>query len=493
LRAESNRRYFEQRQQNARFACDQQEPPVSTMTPTEVKSVHPSWLKRILPLALIPLAASAAILYLTFQQIMLGAEAYLFGYPLVIMDVTRANAAQTLGPENQLHRVRRFPDATFKNVVRPNVDTLYTTAFMDMAKGPWVFELPAKRQRYELMPFMDAWTNVFAAPGTRSTGTAGGRFLLAGPGWQGTVPAGLTLLRAPTQLVWLVGRTQTNGVADYPVVHAMQDQLVLRSLAAWQSDRAEPQPDWRPALVKPAPPIEQMQAMNTTTFFDRLAMLLVSNPPAAADGPMMLKLARIGVTPGQPPHWGPMDRFRVRIGRWIADLGVARQLKKPRDLVRGWATPPSVLGNYGTDYNTRAAVAMVGLGANLPVDAIYPNTHVDQAGQPLDGSHRYRLHFNANELPPVNAFWSVTAYSAHDFFIDNPIHRYALGDRDPLVFNADGSLDLHVQATPPSGDKINNWLPVQLGAPFLLNARLYWPKPSVLNGGWGMPAVERVE
>jgi hypothetical protein len=236
-----------------------------------------------------------------------------------------------------------------------------------------------------------------------------------------------------------------------------------------------------------------MRAMGTEAFFTRFAMLLANNPPAAADGPMRLKLARLGLQPGQTPAWSALDRWSVSLGRFIADWTVARELKKPRDLVRGWLTPPAMLGDYGTFYNTRAVVAMIGLGANLPADATYPNTKVDATGQALDGSHRYRLHFNAGELPPVHAFWSVTTYGADDFFIANPLHRHALGDRDPLVFNADGSLDLFVQAEAPAGDRGSNWLPVQAGAPFLLNARLYWPQPAALDGRWGMPAVERLD
>jgi hypothetical protein len=220
---------------------------------------------------------------------------------------------------------------------------------------------------------------------------------------------------------------------------------------------------------------------------------MVNNPPAAADGPMQIKLSRIGITAGQLPNWGWLDRAAVSLGRWVADFTVARELKKPRDLVRGWSTPPSILGDYGTHYNIRAVVAMVGLGANLPQDAIYPNVRVDSNGQALDGRHRYRLHFKAKELPPVNAFWSVTAYGLDDFLIDNPLDRYALGDRDPLIFNADGSLDLWVQALAPEGDRKNNWLPVKSGEAFLLNARLYWPKPEALTGSWGMPAVERID
>ena len=450
-------------------------------------------MKRVLLAALLALGGLAAALYLQAEQIILGAEAYIFGYPLVIMDVTRSNATQMLGPENQLHRVRSFPDAGFREVVRPNVDTLYTSAFIDMAKGPWVFEMPANSQRYEVMPFMDAWTNVFAAPGTRSTGTKGGKFLLVGPTWQGLVPAGLTLLRAPTRMAWLIGRTQTNGVADYPLVHGLQDRLTLRSLLSWQAGRDDETPTWQRATQRLAPPIEQMQAMRSEVLFTRLAQLMVDNPASVVDAPMLAKLARIGIRPGDALHWSLLERWSVGLGRWIADFAVARELKKSRDLLHGWSTPPANLGNYGTDYNTRAAVAMVGLGANLPPDAMYPNARLDQDGRPLDGSQRYRLHFNAGELPPVNAFWSVTAYNAQDFFIDNPLQRYALGDRDPLAFNADGSLDLLVQATAPAGEQVKNWLPVRAGEPFLLNARLYWPKPAALSGAWGMPAVERID
>ena len=416
-----------------------------------------------------------------------GARAYMFGYPLVIMDVTRAAAALTVGPANELLRVRQFPDARFRGVVRPNVDTLYTTAFIDMNDGPFVFETSPNAARYELFPFMDAWTNVFASPGTRSAGTAGGRYLLVGPAWQGTPPDGLTVLRAPTRIVWLIGRTQTNGAADLPLVHGLQDAVTLRPL----TPRAEP--PWRPASQRPAPPVQQLRAMSTEAFFTRLAALMVDNPPTSADAPMMRRLAALGVVPGRPLRWNALDRWSVSLGRWIADRAVARRLKNPPDLVRGWSTPPSILGRYGTNYEVRGAVAMVGLGANLPVDAMYPNARVDGRGEPLVGSHRYRIHFAAGALPPVNAFWSVTAYGADEALLDTGTGRYAIGDRDALRPNPDGSLDLWVQATPPDGDARANWLPVRAAEPFLLNARLYWPKPEALRGAWSMPAVERVD
>lgn len=416
-----------------------------------------------------------------------GARAYLFGYPLVIMDVTRAAAALSAGPPNALIRVRAFPDARFRGVVRPNVDTLYTTAFLDMHEGPFVFETPPNAARYELFPFMDAWTNVFASPGTRSAGTAGGRYLLVGPAWHGTPPAGLAVLRAPTRIVWLIGRTQTNGAEDYPFVHRLQDAITLRPL----TPRATP--SWRLASPGPAPPSEQVRAMSTEAFFARLAALMVDNPPAPADAPMMRRLAAMGVAPGHPLRWNALDRWSASLGRWIADRAVARRLKSPPDLVRGWSTPPSILGRYGTNYEVRGAVAMVGLGANLPVDAMYPNARVDARGDALDGSHRYRIHFAAGALPPVNAFWSVTAYGADEALLDTGTGRFAVGDRDALRPNPDGSLDLWVQATPPDAEARSNWLPVRAGAPFVLNARLYWPRPEALRGAWSMPAVERLD
>ena len=450
-------------------------------------------LQRSAVAALLVVLTLGTLLYNKAEHIVLGAEGYIFGFPLVVMDVTRAHAALAIGPQNQLRRVRQFPDAQFRDVVRPNVDTLYTTAFLDMAQGPWVFEMAANAQRYEVMPFMDAWTNVFASPGTRLSATGGGRYLLAGPAWQGEVPAGMTLLRAPTRMVWLIGRTQTNGAADYTAVHQLQDALTLRSLAdvlAGRSGDASTQASPPPAKPGAAPPpIAQMRAMDVSTFFTRLSLLMIDNPPAAADGPMLAKLARLGVAPGQPPQWGVLDRWAVGLGRWVADHTVARELDK-RPTVRGWITPPGNLGNYGTFYNTRAVVAMIGLGANLNADATYPSASVDRHGKPLDGSQRYRLHFDQGALPPVKAFWSITAYGADDLLLDNPLKRYALGDRDPLVYNADGSLDLWIQAEAPSQDRRANWLPVRSGQAFMLNARLYWPQPAALDARWGMPGIE---
>ena len=455
--------------------------------------------KRLVLATLVLVAVITAMLLVMKDKIMLGAEAYLYGYPLVMMETTRIQSAKYIGPENQLRMVRQFPNAQFKEVVRPNVDTLYTTAFISMKEGPWAFEMPANNKRYELMPFMDAWTNVFASPGTRTSGNQGGTYLLAGPEWNGQVPKGMTLLKSPTDMVWLIGRTQTNGTADFATVHELQNRLRLSkwpqppdSQSASTDSKRDAQPSWQVSTEPSLTPVAQMKALNTTEFFNRLMKLMVSNPPSPEDAPLLARLAQLEIKPGQAVHLSGSNALSFSLGRWIANQRVMKALNtKAQD--GSWSYPPSNLGRYGTDYNTRAAVAMVGLGANLPEDAMYPNTVLDHQGQALNGKHRYRLHFAANALPPVKAFWSITAYGADEFLIDNPLQRFAIGDRDPLVFNADGSLDLWVQATPPSQkEAASNWLPVQMGAPFLLNARLYWPEDKALNGQWKMPVVERL-
>ena len=455
--------------------------------------------KRLVLATLVLVAVITAMLLVMKDKIMLGAEAYLYGYPLVMMETTRVQSAKYIGPENQLRMVRQFPNAHFKDVVRPNVDTLYTTAFISMKEGPWVFEMPANDKRYELMPFMDAWTNVFASPGTRTSGNQGATYLLTGPEWDGQVPKDMTLLKSPTDMVWLIGRTQTNGAADFATVHELQNRLRLTKwpmpenpTSANTDSKRDAKPDWQVSLEPSLAPVAQMKALSTPEFFNRLMQLMVSHPASKEDAPLIERLAQLEIKPGQAVHLSWSNALSFSLGRWIATQRVMKALNtKAQD--GSWSYPPLNLGRYGTDYNTRAAVAMVGLGANLPEDAVYPNTALDHQGQALNGKHRYRLHFAANALPPVKAFWSITAYGADEFLIDNPMQRFAIGDRDPLVFNADGSLDLWVQATPPSQkEAAANWLPVQMGAPFLLNARLYWPEDKALNGQWNMPVVERL-
>jgi hypothetical protein len=421
---------------------------------------------------------------------------YIYGYPLVLMDVTRA-ATASFTPANQFDHKHAFPDDTFHDVVKPNVDTLYSIAWVDLSREPIVLAVPELGERYYTMQMLDAWTNVFAAPGTRTTGNGKAAFALMGPGWRGEVPSTVDRIKAPTNMVWIVGRLYTAGVRDYEAVHALQRQIQLQPLAAWGGPAAAPRgapvvtPD--DAGAGDTPPVTQVEKLPAGAFFDRLARLMAANPPAPNDDPLLSRLARLGLFPGQP-----FDLARLPAS--VADAvegGVAAARARLRgtpltslgDTVNGWQIQTD-LGRYGTNYELRAVVARTGLGANLPDDAVYPATAVDAAGQPLMGQHRYVLRFPPGGLPPVQAFWSVTIYGEDDFLVPNPIARHALGDRDPLRAAPDGSVELFIQPDDPGPDRRANWLPAPAGG-FSLIMRLYWPEARVLDGSWMPPAVVR--
>ena len=417
---------------------------------------------------------------------------YIYGYPLVLMDATRATM-EAITPANQFDHKRAFPDDRFKDVVRPNVDTLYSTAWLDLAPEPIVLAMPDVGRRYYLMQVMDAWTNVIAAPGTRTNGNGKAAFAVMGPAWRGEVPTTVDRIKSPTNSVWIVGRTYTAGARDYEAVHAIQRQYQLVPLGAWGKSSGPARGAVTDAATDLSPEA-QVDRLNAGAFFDRLARLMEANPPAPNDEPLVNRLVRLGIVPG--------ERFDLaRLPATVADAvesGVAAararlhgtRLSTFGKTVNGWQILPDV-GTYGTNYELRAVVALNGLGANLPEDAVYPSTDVDAAGQALSGEHRYLLRFRPGALPPVKAFWSVTMYGADGFLVANPIGRHALGDRDPMRAEPDGTLDMYVQNDDPGLERRSNWLPAPPG-PFSLAMRLYYPKPAVLEGGWAPPAVVRV-
>jgi len=437
------------------------------------------------------------------EALQAGVEAVVYGLPLVIMDLTRAKTTNVEAPAgfdapvNQFVHVRAFPDSSFKDVVRANVDTLYSSAWLDLSKEPMVLSVPDTRGRYYLMPMIDAWTNIFASPGKRTTGTKAGHFAITGPGWTGSLPASVQELKSPTNMVWIIGRTQTNGPKDYAAVHAIQDGYKLVPLSAFGKPYAAPKGEVDSAVDMKTPPVEQLKKMTTEAFLSRLAALLKSNPPPASEAPVLAKLAQIGVVPGEkfdPAKLDPAVAKGLQSAFPLAMEKLEAASKETGAPVNGWRVPPMVLGNFGKDYGTRAVVALVGLGANLPADAVYPSVFVDADGQPLSGANRYVLHFDKGTTPPVNAFWSVTMYDAQSFFVANPINRYAVSSWMPLKRNADGSLDIHIQHASPGKDKEANWLPAPQGE-FNATLRMYWPSdkdPSILDGTWKPSAIRRV-
>ena len=433
-------------------------------------------------------------------------EAYVFGYPLVLMDLTKRvstnieqpHPTRARAPINQLGHYRNFPDHTMKAVVKPNVDTYYTIAWFDLEAEPQVLFMPAT-DRYYLLPFYDAYSNVFATPGTRTTGTGAHTFLITGPNWKGDTPNGMQLLQAPTNMVWMIGRIQVNSTEDgATTVKAIQDGMKLIPLSAYGQE------DYTPPIVERNPeqqdviPVKTVREIDISTYLNRVAQLLVTNPPKAADSLMLKKMAKIGLVPGQPFELSTDNLIvKTKLGALPEFIHKRMETRRanpdPNILSNGWTLIKEGIGEYGTDYSRRAYIDFVGLGANLPEDSAYPSSIFDINGDPLEASKPYQLHFEAGQLPPVNAFWSITAYNADDFLVENKWNRFALGDRDDLKYNKDGSLDVYSQTNPPKEEYFSNWLPIPKEGKFTLTLRLYWPKEEVRNGGWKPPHVIPVE
>lgn len=434
------------------------------------------------------------------QALKLATEAYIYGYPLITMDVTRqvmtnvTSPHGTKAPMGQFVHLRTYPDATFKDVTAPNADTLYSAAWLDLSKEPYILHVPDEKGRYYLMPMLSGWTNVFAAPGTRTTGTKAHDFAIIGPRWKGALPQGVIAYHAPTNMVWILGRTYSTGTPqDYQAVHAIQNQYTLTPLSFYGKPYTPSKGTKDHHIDTKTPVRDQVNAMDAATFFSQLAILMKNNPPAPADAPMVAKLTKLGIVPGQPFDINKLDPVVAKALQDSVKAGqqqIMAYFKKAGEVRNGWVFTTKT-GSYGTDYIQRALVAAIGLGANLPQDAIYPTTTVDSEGNTLNGKQKYIIHFAKGQMPPVKGFWSLTMYDPQYFFVSNIFNRYSLSARNALKQNPDGSVDLYIQKDSPGIDKESNWLPAPEGN-FILMFRFYWPKESIINGSWTPPAVKQV-
>lgn len=436
------------------------------------------------------------------QQI--AEEAYIYGYPLITMEMTRrvmTNVREPDGkraPMGHLLKYREYPSAQFKDVTAPNADTLYTTAWIDVGKEPWVLSLPDADDRYYLFPMLDGWTDVFQVPGKRTTGTGPQTYAITGPGWKGELPTGVTEYKSPTSIVWILGRIYCTGTPeDYAKVHKMQDEISLVPLSSYGKPFTPPPGKVDPGIDMKTAVREQVNALDIATYFNLLATLMSDNPPAEADAPIIAKMASLGLKPGAPFDFTQLDpavQTALKDVPKVAFEKIMAHFKDAGENINGWLFTTKT-GLYATDYLERALVTAIGLGANRPQDAVYPTSEVDAEGKPYTGANQYVMHFPKGQLPPVNGFWSLTMYNADYFFVDNPLNRYTLSARDDLKLNADGSVDLYLQQANPGPEKESNWLPAPAGR-FIPMLRLYWPtekSPSILNGTWKIPAIQKVK
>jgi hypothetical protein len=424
----------------------------------------------------------------------LAREAYIYLYPLVTMEVSRqqginlpADARPGYGPPNAFHHLREFPPVEFRAVVRVNFDTLYSNAWLDLTSGPLLLQLPDMRDRYYTLPLYDMWTDVYACPGKRTTGTGPQSYVLTPPRWTGPVPDDVPVIEAPTPYGWIIGRTQTNGPSDYDFVHSLQDGMSITPLQAEVAHEIDPDHDTTSdplVVVNGKPPLE---------FFAFAAEALHRNPPHPTDFAVLARIAHLGLAPGRPfdsSGFDPDEVAQIEAGAKAALADMIAAVPTIGTAADGWTTFSDLTGVYGNQYFVRAVVALAGLGANPAEEAVYPLLVADADGAPVVGDHDYVLHFDADQLPPVDAFWSLTMYDVEGFQVPNELGRFALGDRDPLTYNPDGSLDIYLSARHPGPEREANWLPSQPG-PLGAMLRLYAPHDDVLAGRWHPPAVRR--
>ena len=431
----------------------------------------------------------------------IGIEAYHYLYPLVLMHVTRRvstsyplGATLGLGPDGIFHHMRKYAAAGFKDVARPNFDTLGSLAWIDLQQDPYVVSVPDTQGRYYVLTMYDMWTDVFATIGTRTLGTGAGHFAIVPRCWQGAMPPGVERIEAPTTHAWIVAQTQTDGSKDYGAVHKIQDGYTITPLSQWGRSAQPRHQKINPAADVDTAPKDQVDAMSTGIFFNYAANLMAIDRPHLTDGPMLARMRRIGLEPGKP--------FRISKAPAAVQAGLAivpeegrrqmiERLPAMGRVVNGWQMNTDNFGAYGNDYRKRAMVAMFGLGSLPSEDAIHPVNVATAEGTPTVGEHRYAMHFRKGDLPPVRAFWSITMHDREGFPVRHPFSRPSIGDRDALKYGSDGSLDIYIQNERPSEDKVSNWLPSGDGMGGITMS-LYSPRIEALDGRWAPPFIQRV-
>ena len=432
-------------------------------------------------------------------------DAYLYGYPLITFDIARQQQTNVAVPDaehapmGQMIRMRTYPAVDNHCCAAPNADTLYTEAWLDVSKEPSVLSIPDMGNRYYIIPILDGYSEVFSVASPATTGYKAQTYAITWPGWTGRLPPGVTQVKSATGMVWVLGRIYCTGTPeDYTAVHALQDKFSIVPLGSYGKPYTPPPGqvdsnfDMKTAVRK------QVDALDIDAYFTRLAELMKTNPPTAADAPLVARMASIGLIPGQdydPSKLGVFDREAIKAVPKLALVKMVKLLKE-QETTNGWLYFTSGVGNWGTDYPLRAMGNMLGPGWNRPQDAVYPLSQKDAKGDDYNGAdHKYKIHFEKGQFPPVKAFWSITLYDPDFFFVPNSINRYELSQRNKFITNKDASVDMYLQAESPGKGKEANWLPAPKGK-FVLVMRLYWPTstpPSILDGSWTPPAATRAQ
>ena len=417
----------------------------------------------------------------------LVSDAYIYAFPLVLTDATKTMSTNTDGsvtgraPVNQINHAKKLADASFRTVVSPNVDTLYSQAWLDISAEPVIYVLP-EADRFCNVQLLDAWTN------TAAVLDKAGAYAIALPSWEGELPEGVTRVDVPTATVWTIARIVLSGNEDLPNVYAIREQMRLLPLSAYLEGGDYIAPAGTYDKENDFVPVNKVLSMSPAEFFNTANALMQINPPAEDDAKLLEKLAAINV--GQGMTFDASILGADAAERWTQMLKGLRATLSAESAnyaqnLGQWIYFGRPIGDFGTAYTYRAMVALVGLGANTVDVAIYPKTDTDVTGAALTGEKTYTIHFET--LPPTleGGFWSVTAYNEENFLIDNPIDRYCINDRSAYRLNEDGTLDLVLSKEAP--EDTSNWLPVSDGE-FHLFMRIYLPDMTALET-WEAPVI----
>jgi len=408
-----------------------------------------------------------------------GVAAYVYGLAPISVDATTQRF-----PQNSLVSIAALTDPTVRTVVLPNHDTTYTVGRIQLADGPRVLDVPDTAGRYYVIQLLDAYSNTFTYVGRRTTGTRAGSYAVVPPGFRGTLPAGVKRIQSPTNLVWVLGRTLVQDAADMPAVATIMGGYRITALDAWSAGQRTD-----PLVLGGFPTVAPVVIPTGLDYFAKLGEILASDPAPKRDACALRAFARAGIGPGKAPQ-AQVLVAAVRAGKRLIARAERRADRFGAQRNNGWVLPGPYVGAYGRNYLGRAVIATAALGANTRPETVYPLAVDDVGGRPLSGHHRYTIRFRRGQLPPANAFWSVTIYGKDRYLVPNPIDRYAIGDRTKgLHRGRDGSLTIYVQHGRPSGAARANWLPAPSGS-FRLAMRIYEPRRSVLTGRWLPPPVQ---
>ncbi len=430
-------------------------------------------------------------------------EAYIYGYPMV--DAYRVQYGYFVDrqnpefkvPWNQIRNIPHVYTPEDKAIVSPNSDTPYSMVGMDLRTEPLVLTVPQiEKKRYFSVQLIDEYTFNFDYIGSRTTGNDGGSFLVAGPNWKGKAPKGVKkIFRSETELAFAVYRTQLFNPGDIDNVKKVQS-----------GDKVQPLSEFlRQAAPKPAPAIDFIKPLTPETqktspeFFNILNFILQVCPTNSSEKELMARFAKIGVGAGQTFDAGKLSpEMKTAIEQGMADAWTEFADFKKSRVDTGQVTSGDMFGTrqyLKNNYLYRMAAGVIGLYGNSKQEAMYPFYGVDSDRQSLVGTNRYTLRFAPGELPPVNAFWSLTMYEMpQSLLYANPLNRYLINSPmlPQLQRDADGGLTLIIQNESPSKDKEANWLPAPKG-PFVMAMRLYWPKDEALDGKWTAPPLKRMQ